>query len=113
MSFFSLRPSMRYAVGVGLICFSTGQVASSTRLLQTRDISAGTVLESPIDPTHDQTFRLHLNAGESVQMEVLQIGADVVIDVSRPDGRLLDSFDGPTGRNGTENVEFFATLPGP
>lgn len=112
MRIFCLKAFRSYALGIGLTCFLACQITASTSLLQSRDIRAGTVLEFPIDSVREQVFRLELKAGESARVDVLQMGTDVVIDVSGPDGRLLDSIDGPTGRSGAEKVEVFSSSPG-
>ena len=59
---------------------------------------------------HDYTLRLR--RGESVQAVVQQQGVDVVIELRDPAGKLLDIIDGPTGRNGDEPIEIFASATG-
>jgi erythromycin esterase len=56
---------------------------------------------------------LRLQRGESAELVVHQRGVDVVVDVRSPRGKLLDSVDGPTGRNGDERVEIIADESGP
>ena len=58
------------------------------------------------------TYALQLKRGESAAIVVHQQGVDVVVEVISPAGALLDSVDGPTGRNGDENVEIIAATSG-
>ena len=57
-------------------------------------------------------YMVRLVVGESADVVVHQRGVDVVVDVSAPDGRLLDSIDSPTGRTGDEIVEIIAKEAG-
>lgn len=63
-------------------------------------------------PTSKTRFEVSLQRGQSALVNVVQEGVDVVVDVFDPSGRLLDSFDSPNGRNGTEVVDFIAGSPG-
>jgi erythromycin esterase len=97
---------------LAIACFVVGLISAANSQSHVRQLTSGSVIELPVAPKQPQEFRLALLAGESAQIEVLQIGADVVIDLLGPNGLLIDSFDGPTGRNGVEQVAFTAKTAG-
>jgi len=53
-----------------------------------------------------------LSSGESATVIVLQMGVDVVVDLTGPDGKLIDSVDSPNGREGDEPVEILSRRTG-
>jgi len=83
-----------------------------TTILLAIALLAGSSREAALQPgeTHEYTLRLH--RAESVQAVVRQQGVDVVVELRDPTGQLLDIIDGPTGRNGDEQVEIFAAATG-
>ena len=89
-----------------LIFPAMGYSAESTPLSATSD------LEKNLGKGSADEYSIAMVAGESVLIIVKQEGVDVVIDVVAPNGTLLDSVDSPTGRNGNEVVEIFATQSG-
>ena len=93
-------------VSMLLIFPAMGYSAESTSLSATSD------LEKNLGKGSADEYSIAMVAGESVLIIVKQEGVDVVIDVTAPNGTLLDSVDSPTGRNGNEVVEIFATQSG-
>ena len=73
---------------------------------------AGSSREVTLQPGETNAYTLHLRRGESVQAVVRQQGVDVVVELRDPSGKLLDIIDGPTGRNGDEQLEIFAAAAG-
>lgn len=75
-------------------------------------LSANTALEATLEAGTSVSYSLRLGRGESAEIVVLQMGIDVVVDVTSPGGKLLGSFDSPNGRNGDEVVEIIAQEKG-
>jgi erythromycin esterase-like protein len=73
---------------------------------------AGTSREVALQPGEVHEYTLRLQRGESVRAIVRQQGVDVVVELRDPTGKLLDVIDGPTGRNGDEQLEIFAGATG-
>lgn len=69
-------------------------------------------LTRTIAPGARHEYELRLDRGRSAEVAVTQNGVDVVVDLFGPDGALIDSVDGPTGRSGDEVAELFATAAG-
>jgi erythromycin esterase len=69
-------------------------------------------IEVELEPGSVYTAVIVLRRGESADLEVLQQGIDVVVDLLAPDGRLLDSVDSPNGRQGPEPVAIVAARTG-
>ncbi|MGH9580448.1 MAG: erythromycin esterase family protein [Terriglobales bacterium] len=75
-------------------------------------LDANTVLETKLEPGASHPYALHLERGQSAEVIVRQMGVDVVVEVVSPAGKVLDSIDSPTGRNGDEVVEVIAQESG-
>lgn len=89
------------------VSFAPGYAGESpVQLSRTSDI--GQTLEKGVV----DDYSIALATGESALIIVKQEGVDVVIDVRTPSGTLLDSVDGPTGRQGDEVLEIFAKEKG-
>ena len=71
-------------------------------------LERSTTLEETSTPGTSHQYELRLKRGESAELVVHQRGVDVVVDVKGPEGKLLNSIDGPTGRSGDELVEIMA-----
>src|SRR5438094_8774522 len=83
-----------------------------TTLILAIALLAGSSREVALQPGEVHENTLHLRRGESVQAVVKQQGVDVVVELRDPAGKLLDIIDGPTGRNGDEQLEIFASATG-
>lgn len=70
--------------------------------------------ENEFELSGDQldVFSITLPKGGFLEMNVLQKGIDVIIDVYHPSGKLLQSFDSPTGNSGYESVYFVPVVSG-
>jgi erythromycin esterase len=75
-------------------------------------IGQSTTLEENMKPGTSHEYALSLARGESAEIVIRQQGVDVVIDLISPGGKLLDTIDSPTGRNGDEVVEIIAQESG-
>src|SRR6267143_640055 len=75
-------------------------------------ISRSTTLEATLKSGISHEYTLRLARGESAEIVVHQQGVDVVVELKSPAGKLLDSIDSPTGRNGDEVVEIIAQESG-
>jgi erythromycin esterase len=75
-------------------------------------LDRSTALEETSTPGTSHQYALRLKRGESAELLVHQRGVDVVVEVKSPEGKLLNSIDGPTGRNGDELVELVAEESG-
>ncbi|MGH9948647.1 MAG: erythromycin esterase family protein [Pyrinomonadaceae bacterium] len=85
----------------------------STAMAQTPvTINRSTTLEQTLKPGVSHAYAVRLERGESAEVVVRQQGVDVIVDVRNPAGKLLDSIDSPTGRNGDETVEIIAQESG-
>ena len=85
----------------------------STAIAQTPvTINRSTTLEQTLKPGVSHAYALRLERGESAEVVVRQQRVDVVVDIRNPAGKLLDSIDSPTGRNGDEVVEIMAQESG-
>lgn len=78
----------------------------------TAALAKGLVVERALGPLESHDYAVQLTRGMSVLLTVQQIGIDVVVEIRRSDGRLLEAADGPTGRNGEERAELFADQTG-
>src|SRR5688572_15343117 len=63
-------------------------------------LSASAKLDAAIARGASHVYTLELRAGESAELVVRQQGVDLVIELVDPAGKLIDSVDGPTGRQG-------------
>ena len=85
----------------------------STAMAQTpMTINRSTTLDETLKPGGSHEYALRLGRGESAEVVVRQQGVDVVVEIRNPAGKLLDSIDSPTGRNGDEVVEIIAQESG-
>src|SRR5439155_176079 len=75
---------------------------------QPQRLEHGTSLEKSLGPGEVHTYVVRLEPGESAEIVVRQMGVDVVVEVRDPGGRLMDSIDSPTGRNGDEVADVIA-----
>jgi erythromycin esterase len=75
-------------------------------------IDRTTVHEAELKSGESHPYLLSLKRGESAEVGIKQRGIDVVIDVIDPSGKLLETIDSPTGRNGDEAIEIIAQLDG-
>jgi erythromycin esterase len=75
-------------------------------------INLSSSFEIVLAPGESHTYSIRLEKGSTALVAVRQIGVDVVIDVMDPAGRVIDSIDSPTGRNGDEIVELSANETG-
>ena len=57
-------------------------------------------------------YRIKLSKGEFCTLIVRQLGVDVVIDLSDPSFKKINSFDSPNGNHGPEYIEFAADMEG-
>lgn len=94
-------------VAVGLLAAAAAVVSTASAQTPTA-IGRSTRLEESLKPGDSREYGLRLKRGESAEVIVRQEGVDVVVDLVSPAGKLLDSVDGPTGRNGDEVVEIIA-----
>jgi erythromycin esterase len=75
-------------------------------------ISRSTKLEATLKPGSAHDYALRLARGESAEIVVHQQGVDVVVELKSPGGKVFDTIDSPTGRNGDEVVEIIAQESG-
>jgi erythromycin esterase len=75
-------------------------------------LEARTDLERALEPGTSVEYALHLDRGGSAEIVVLQIGIDVVVELTGPKGNSLAAIDSPNGRNGEEVVEIIAQESG-
>jgi len=87
---------------LALSLFAAVSASTATQL------GRGSMVEASLTAGGSAEYALQLRRGESADIIVHQRGADVVVDVRNPQGVLLDSIDGPTGRQGDEHIEIFA-----
>lgn len=83
--------------------------AAETRL---RPIAPDTKIEVQIAPGETRSYALPMKAGESADVAVVQEGVDVAVELTSPDGKLVDVVDSPNGRNGDEPVEIMSAGTG-
>jgi CHAT domain-containing protein len=72
---------------------------------------AGNAVARELSGGQAHTYRLPLAAGEYASLTVEQRGIDVVVQVLRPDGRLIAEFDSESRKQGQELVGLVAELP--
>jgi erythromycin esterase len=75
-------------------------------------ISPGTSFELALAPGQNHTYSMRLERSNTALVVVRQMGVDVVVEVIDGAGRVIDSIDSPTGRNGDEIVELYANETG-
>ncbi|HKR07662.1 MAG TPA: erythromycin esterase family protein [Gemmatimonadaceae bacterium] len=75
---------------------------------QPRELHARDSFDSTLSPGVVHDYRLRLQAGESANLVVTQMGVDVVVEVRNGTGTLVSTIDSPNGRNGPEPVEIVA-----
>lgn len=75
-------------------------------------LTEGISFEEAIAVGETRTYSVALRDGDTALVLVRQIGVDLVIDVTDPGGRTIDSVDSPTGRTGDEVVEIQAAAAG-
>ena len=108
-----LRQNCLQMLGVMIRLVLIASVLSVAAFAQQRtELSKSTKIEVPLKPGMTHDYALRLAQGESAEVVVHQQGVDVVVDVKSPAGKLLDSIDSPTGRNGDEIVEIIALESG-
>jgi len=61
--------------------------------------------------THTST-RVPLRAGQALHVVAQQLGVDLVVTVSAPDGAPIVEMDSPNGANGPESVWIMAAADG-
>lgn len=102
---------MRVALLSMVVCLSASAVPS---LADTppRAIDAATKLEADVKPGEAHAYSLHMKAGESAEIAVVQEGVDVSVEWYDAGGTLRDTVDSPNGRSGDEPVEIIADRDG-
>lgn len=105
------EPMLRNSLAAGVLGL-IGMMPAVCSAQAPQGIGPATVLDVGLKAGGTHTYTLRLTLGESATVVVRQQGIDVVVDVTAPDGKLLDSIDGPTGRNGDEVVEIIAKQTG-
>lgn len=66
---------------------------------------AGEKIDKTISALDKHTYTVELENGMAVIGEVLQKEIDLVIDIYRPNGKLLKQIDSPNGTNGVEPID--------
>jgi erythromycin esterase len=74
---------------------------------QDHPIHPGSSFEVELAPGQTQAYSIEVSRGDNALIVIHQIGVDVVIDVISPSGKVTDTIDSPTGRNGDEIVELY------
>ena len=87
---------------------ATGLLFSTVVAQTPVPINGSTALEATLKPGNSHEYALRLARGELAEIVVHQQGVDVVVELTSPGGKLLDTIDGPTGRNGDEVFEIIA-----
>jgi erythromycin esterase len=105
-----MRKPLRYLVSN--LFASIVVVIGSYALVAQTAITKSTVLEAALKPGEAHQYTILLSSGESAEVLVKQQGVDVIVEIKSAAGKLLDSIDSPTGRNGDEVVEIITGEPG-
>jgi len=75
-------------------------------------LKAGLAIQESISAADHHIYKVHLENGAAVIGELTQDGIDLVIDVYKPDGKLLKQLDSPNGINGIEAIDITANESG-
>ena len=102
--FKSLIPIVILFMGCNTSVFS--QVDKGKTLIAKETIS------SKISDRENHTYTIHLKNGMAIIGKVTQKGIDLVIDIYKPDGKLLKQIDSPNGTNGDEPFDITANQSG-
>ena len=109
-------------IAVGAITTAEAVRAESTHLTNpnlyhvaiqdVQTIATGTNVERPLTAGTSHTYVTQATAGEVLRIKVDQLGIDVALTVSGPDGQQLSQMDSPNGLWGTEAVSLVAPASG-
>ena len=69
-------------------------------------------VEEKIGGGEVRDYPLNLNANQFLRVTVIQRGADIVLSLVAPDGKILSEIDSPTGTSGTEELLFITEAAG-
>lgn len=83
-----------------LLLFSVMAIAQT----QKPELKQGKIITSEIAPGENHRYPIELAKDQLAFLKVMQKGVDLVITTYDPDGKKLDQFDSPNGKNGPELV---------
>lgn len=75
-------------------------------------LGRASALDRAITAGTSHAFTLRLAEGESAEIVVRQQGVDLIVELSGPDGTLLEAVDSPNGREGDEPLDVVARRSG-
>lgn len=67
-------------------------------------LARGSILDQALEGSASHRYAIHLRRGESAEVTVTQQGIDLVLELFAPGGQRIASADGPTGREGDEQL---------
>src|SRR5262245_14997914 len=113
---FMRAPTLRSGLAILALLFATGpREGSASAVFQAGDIATlakDRAVERALAPGEQHAYRIHVEAGEFLQVLVDQRGVDVVVTLYGPDDRAIYASDCPCGAKGTETISFVARVTG-
>jgi hypothetical protein len=85
-------------------------VAQNTKPIEELRVGGRSTHALSRNETH--SYRVAVKSDQYFSLRVEQLGIDVVVDVSGPDGKLVEEFDSPNGDRGPEVVSLVANSTG-
>ena len=112
---YNKNPIMKYHVFLALITLSIWTPCypiTSPKLEGGIELIGGMKKKRNIKPTDEHIYYAELKNGMAVLGQVQQIGIDLVIDVTDPNGHQIKRLDSPNGESGPELIDFTALKDG-
>jgi CubicO group peptidase (beta-lactamase class C family) len=86
------------------LLFFALSVAQLHAQIQKGELKQGKILESEISPNEKHRYGIDLEKNQFVILKVMQKGVDLMITTYDANGKKLEDFDSPNGKNGTEII---------
>ena len=102
----------RFAATCSLFVFFLFWTATAAYAQEAQPLTSGLNQERPLRPGENHVYTITLQEGAGVLGEADQHGADLVIDIFGPDGKLIRTVDSPNGAEGPEPIDLTAFQTG-
>ncbi len=79
---------------------------------QATTLITGFKKEASLAKDQKDIYKIKVNKGDFLEIELLQKGVDIVIDVLDPNGQKLKTYDSPNGKQGSEFIKMEALSAG-
>src|SRR5437016_14178311 len=99
-------------ITVGCVAAATAQKQPMTGAESQRPLVEGLKLERELTTADKHIYVAALQEGAAIIGEADQEGIDLMIDITAPDGQLLERVDSPNGLAGAEFFDFTAPKTG-